>query len=154
MENNKLLISLIGIFLMLSLNSFSQDIKKQPYCYTSYWDSSSCCRITERVETKNGSIGMTFFYNKKDSLIEKRHTILSVKERDSLRQHSCKLRLTHPHKKSTAYKFFNPKGQLICQTIMMKHAPGDVDRYIKKWYDNNQLKIYGVEKKGKYKIKR
>jgi len=37
---------------------------------------------------------------------------------------------------------------------MIKHAPGDVDRYTKKWYDNNQLKIYGVEKKGKYKIKR
>jgi len=92
MENNKLLISLVGVFLMLSLESSSQDIKKQPYCYKSYWDSLSCCRVTERVETKKGSMGMTFFYNKKDSLIEKRNTILSAKERDSLLQHSYKLR--------------------------------------------------------------
>lgn len=153
MENNKLLISL-GFFILFSLDLFAQEIKNQPYCYTSYWDSLSCCRVTERVETKKGSMGMTFFYNKKDSLIEKRNTILSAKERDSLLQHSYKLRLTYPQKKSTEYKFFNKKGQLICQNIMIKHAPGDVDRYKKKWYDNNQLKISEIEKNGKFKVRR
>jgi antitoxin component YwqK of YwqJK toxin-antitoxin module len=154
MGDNKLLISLVGVLLIFSLDSFSQEIKKQPYCFASYWDSFSCCRITERVETKNGIIGMTFFYNRKDSLIEKRNTILSVKERDSLLQRSYKLRMTYPQKKSTEYKFFNEKGQLICQSIMVKHAQGDVDRYKKQWYENNQLKVSGVEKKHKYKIKR
>jgi len=99
MGNNKLRLSLGFVFFILSLDLFGQGNKKTPYCYQSYWDSSSCCRVTERIETKKGSRGMTFFYNKKDSLIEKSNTIFSAKKRDSLLQHSYKLRLTYPKKK-------------------------------------------------------
>lgn len=92
-------------------------------------------------------------YNSDDSLLQK-YSIIDTIEYRKLLKNTYKTELTLKYKKYSCYKFFNKKGQLICQNMMIKHAPGDVYRYTKKWYDNNQLKIFGVEKKHKYKIKR
>jgi hypothetical protein len=152
MDNIKLLI-FIGLVFGYINNSIAQDdSSNKNYKYKTHWDSTNCNEIIEKwLNIKEDKT--IYGYNSGDSLLQE-YTVIDAIEYKELLKYTYKTELTLKYQKYNCYEFFNKKGQLICQNIMIKHAPGDVDRYTKKWYDNNQLKIYGVEKKGKYKIKR
>jgi antitoxin component YwqK of YwqJK toxin-antitoxin module len=152
MGNIKLLI-FVGFLLGYINASVAQgDRPNINYKFKTYWDSTNCNTIMEKWLNKKENKTISV-YNSDDSLLQK-YSIIDPIEYRKLLKNTYKTELTLKYQKYSSYEFLNPKGQLICQTIMMKHAPGDVDRYIKKWYDNNQLKIYGVEKNGKFKVKR
>lgn len=148
----KLLI-LVGFFWGDINNSTAQDDRPNiNYKFKSYRDSTNCNEIIERWLKKKEDKTI-YVYNSDDSLLQT-YTAIDIVKYRALLKNTYKIELTLNRQKYNCYEFFNSKGQLVCQHKMIKHAPGDVDRYTKKWYDNNQLKISGIEKKGKYKVKR